>query len=64
VKTCGKSARRSQAIEKVDKPCGVKCHIHFGFLRKVELLAQLDSRKRWQQEGVGRLISLVTAKLD
>jgi len=29
VKTCGKSARGSRATGFRDKPCGLKCHVHF-----------------------------------
>jgi len=28
VKTCGKSARLLRATAAVDKPCGLKCHVH------------------------------------
>ena len=28
VKMCGKSAQRSDANRRADKPCGLKCHVH------------------------------------
>ena len=55
---CGKSARRFQVIGGVDKPCGLKCYVHFGFpstcrakegLRAQLSLASTETTKRGKQ---------------
>ena len=55
---CGKSVRRFQVIGGVDKPCGLKCYVHFGFLsirrakrglRAQLSLASTETAKRGKQ---------------
>lgn len=57
VKMCGKSTRPSWVTNREDKPCELKCHVHFEFLKsngwiEVELHAQLAIRRLLK--GVGR----------
>lgn len=54
VKTCGKSARIIRATRLWDKPCGLKCHVHFNSFDHSDGIRYLAARWNMQIIEGGR----------